>query len=110
MISVFQKPCESIRVSLLLQAQLCGSHNNWQDVFLFTFSSLLADVEQSVKDAGEEAGKLKEEGFQAIKMFVGLLSINDDLQRVAAVRKAIGPKVFLSSENKRTLLLGGSYG
>ena len=78
--------------------------------FLFTFSSLLADVEQSVKDAGEEAGKLKEEGFQAIKMFVGLLSINDDLQRVAAVRKAIGPKVFLSSENKRTLLLGGSYG
>ena len=63
--------------------------------FFFTFSSLLADVEQSVKDAGEEAGKLKEEGFQAIKMFVGLLSINDDLQRVAAVRKAIGPKVFL---------------
>ena len=70
--------------------------------FLFTFSSLLADVEQSVKDAGEEARMLKEEGFQAIKMFVGLLSINDDLQRVAAVRKAIGPKVFLSSENKRT--------
>ena len=70
--------------------------------FFFTFSSLLADVEQSVRDAGEEAGKLKEEGFQAIKMFVGLLSINDDLQRVAAVRKAIGPKVFLSSENKRT--------
>ena len=51
-----------------------------------------------MKDAGEEAGKLKEEGFQAIKMFVGLLSINDDLQRVAAVRKAIGPKVFLPSE------------
>ena len=85
----------------------CYKHNSADPTTIgkmvfFFFSSLLADVEQSVKDAGEEAGKLKEEGFQAIKMFVGLLSINDDLQRVAAVRKAIGPKVFLSSENKRT--------
>ena len=93
----------------------CYKHNSADPtkigkIFFFSFSSLLADVEESVRDAGEEAGKLKEEGFQAIKIFVGLLSINDDLQRVAAVRKAIGPKVFLPSGNKRTLLLGGSYG
>lgn len=48
---------------------------------------------------------MKEEGFQAIKMFVGLLSINDDLQRVAAVRKAIGPKVGLMVDSNHAYSL-----
>ena len=50
-----------------------------------------------MKDAAEEAASLKSEGFKAMKMFVGLLPIRQDLQRVSAVREAIGPEVFLLS-------------
>ena len=60
-------------------------------------TAFVPDVEQSVKDAAEEAASLKSEGFKAMKMFVGLLPIRQDLQRVSAVREAIGPEVFLPS-------------
>ena len=50
-----------------------------------------------MRDAAEEAASLKSEGFKAMKMFVGLLPIRQDLQRVSAVREAIGPEVFLLS-------------
>ena len=50
-----------------------------------------------MRDAAEEAASLKSEGFKAMKMFVGLLPIRQDLQRVSAVREAIGPKVCLLS-------------
>ena len=60
-------------------------------------TAFVPDVEQSVKDAAEEAASLKSEGFKAMKMFVGLLPIRQDLQRVSAVREAIGPEVCLLS-------------
>jgi len=53
------------------------------------------DVSESVKAAALEAASFKEAGFKAVKIKVGLLTVEEDLERVAAVRKALGPKVGL---------------
>ncbi|WP_020202757.1 MULTISPECIES: mandelate racemase/muconate lactonizing enzyme family protein [Cupriavidus] len=53
------------------------------------------DMNRLVEEAVEEAQGYVEQGFGAIKMKIGLGSIHKDLERVAAVRDAIGPKVQL---------------
>ncbi len=47
------------------------------------------------EEAVEEARRYVEQGFSAIKMKIGLGSIKKDLNRVAAVRDAIGPDIQL---------------
>lgn len=47
------------------------------------------------EEAVEEARGYVEQGFRAIKMKIGLGSLRKDLDRVAAVREAIGPDVRL---------------
>ncbi len=47
------------------------------------------------EEAAEEARGYVEQGFHAVKMKIGLGSIKKDLDRVAAVRDAIGPEVKL---------------
>lgn len=47
------------------------------------------------EEAVEEALRYRSQGFKAIKMKIGLGSISKDIERVAAVRDAIGPDVAL---------------
>jgi len=54
------------------------------------------DMDRLVEEAVEEARKYVEQGFQAIKMKIGLGDPKLDLRRVAAVREAIGPDVKLA--------------
>lgn len=53
------------------------------------------DMEQLNEEAVEEAARYVDAGFRAIKMKIGLGSMKKDLDRVAAVRDAIGPDVLL---------------
>ena len=54
------------------------------------------DMDRLVEEAVEEARKYVEQGFQAIKMKIGLGDPKLDLRRVAAVREAIGPGIRLA--------------
>jgi D-galactarolactone cycloisomerase len=53
------------------------------------------DMNRLNEEAVEEARGYVEQGFKAIKMKIGLGSITKDIDRVAAVRDAIGPHVQL---------------
>jgi D-galactarolactone cycloisomerase len=53
------------------------------------------DMNRLNEEAVEEARGYVEQGFKAIKMKIGLGSISKDIDRVAAVRDAIGPDVQL---------------
>lgn len=53
------------------------------------------DMDRVTEEALEEAAKFVEQGFRAIKMKIGLGSLQKDYDRVAAVREAIGPDVRL---------------
>lgn len=53
------------------------------------------DMNRLNEEAVEEACGYVEQGFKAIKMKIGLGSITKDIDRVAAVRDAIGPDVQL---------------
>ncbi|MCD6077108.1 MAG: rhamnonate dehydratase [Ramlibacter sp.] len=53
------------------------------------------DMNRLVEEAVEEAREFAEEGFQAIKMKIGLGDPKLDIRRVAAVREAIGDNVRL---------------
>jgi len=53
------------------------------------------DMKRVTEEAVEEAQKFVSEGFRAIKMKIGLGSLQKDIDRVAAVRDAIGSDVRL---------------
>src|SRR6195952_1810304 len=53
------------------------------------------DMDRLVDEAVEEAARYVTEGFKAIKMKIGLGSIERDFESVQAVREAIGPGVKL---------------
>lgn len=53
------------------------------------------DMARLNEEAVEEAKRYKDQGFKAVKMKIGLGSIKKDLDRVGAVRDAIGPEVLL---------------
>ncbi len=50
-----------------------------------------------------EAGDLVARGFRAVKMRIGLPDIGEDLERVAAVRNAIGPGIELMADANQGL-------
>ncbi len=53
------------------------------------------DMNNLIGEAVAEAEDYVREGFRAIKMKIGMGSIDKDFERVAAVRKAIGPDIRL---------------
>jgi D-galactarolactone cycloisomerase len=53
------------------------------------------DMDRLVDEAVEEAARYVAEGFKAIKMKIGLGSIERDFERVKAVRDAVGPDIKL---------------
>src|SRR3954469_16130159 len=53
------------------------------------------DMDRLVDEAVEEAARYVAEGFKAIKMKIGLGSIERDFERVKAVRDAVGPEINL---------------
>jgi D-galactarolactone cycloisomerase len=53
------------------------------------------DMQRLTEEAVEEARGYLAQGFRAIKMKVGLGSLKKDIDRVAAVREAIGPDIRL---------------
>jgi D-galactarolactone cycloisomerase len=53
------------------------------------------DMDNLVKEAVEEAKGYVKDGFRAIKMKIGMGSIDKDFERVAAVREAIGSDINL---------------
>jgi len=53
------------------------------------------DLNRALDDAVEEAHKYREQGFKAMKMKIGLGSLERDLKRIQAVREAAGSGVQL---------------
>ena len=71
-----------------------GAHRT--EVTAYATGLYFIDMDRLVEEAVEEAQKYVEQGFQAIKMKIGLGDPKLDLRRVAAVREAIGPDVKLA--------------
>ena len=53
------------------------------------------DVDESIRACGEEARSFKDAGFKAVKMKVGLLSVEDDFRRIEEARRGVGGGVKL---------------
>ena len=62
---------------------------------IFENPNYFIDMDKVIEESVEEAEKFVAEGFRAIKMKIGLGSHKKDIQRVAAVRDAIGPDIRL---------------
>lgn len=71
--------------------KLLGGHN--PEVKTYASQGLWLD--RSIGDLAQEASTLVEQGFSALKMRVGLPVENDDIERVRAVRDAVGPNIDL---------------
>ncbi|WP_407563912.1 mandelate racemase/muconate lactonizing enzyme family protein [Streptomyces sp. 184] len=71
--------------------KLLGGHRDRVE----TYASQGLWLDRSREELVEEAWGLVEEGFRAVKMRAGLPDHAEDIARVAAVRKAIGPDVKL---------------
>ncbi|RTL69383.1 MAG: mandelate racemase/muconate lactonizing enzyme family protein [Hyphomicrobiales bacterium] len=72
---------------------LGGAFRN--DVLAYATGLYFTDMDRLVPEAVEEAQGYVKAGFKAIKMKIGLGSMERDIERVAAVRKAIGPDIRL---------------
>lgn len=72
---------------------LGGAFRN--EVVAYATGLYFTDMNRLVAEAVEEAEGYAKAGFKAIKMKIGLGSIERDIERVAAVRKAIGSGVKL---------------
>ena len=53
------------------------------------------NMDRLVEDAVEEAKGYAEQGFKAVKMKIGLGSLKKDLERIEAVKEAVGEDVLL---------------
>ncbi|MGE0253441.1 MAG: mandelate racemase/muconate lactonizing enzyme family protein [Alphaproteobacteria bacterium] len=53
------------------------------------------DFKRLTEEAVEEAEKFRGEGFRAVKMKIGLGEVARDVERIAAVRAALGPDIKL---------------
>ncbi len=71
-----------------------GAHRT--EVTAYATGLYFIDMDHLVEEAVEEAREYVEQGFQAIKMKIGLGDPKLDLRRVAEVREAIGPDVKLA--------------
>lgn len=70
-----------------------GAHRT--EVSAYATGLYFIDMDRLIEEAVEEAHGYVEEGFTAIKMKIGLGSPKLDIERVAAVRKAIGDDIRL---------------
>lgn len=70
-----------------------GAHRT--EVSAYATGLYFIDMDRLIEEALEEARGYVEEGFTAIKMKIGLGSPKLDIERVAAVRKAIGDDIRL---------------
>jgi D-galactarolactone cycloisomerase len=70
-----------------------GAHRT--EVTAYATGLYFIDMDRLVEEAVEEAREFVDEGFVAIKMKIGLGSPKLDIERVAAVREAIGEDVRL---------------
>lgn len=61
------------------------------------------DMARLTEEAVEEAQAYAAQGFRAIKMKIGLGDLKKDLERVAAVRRAIGPDIRLAVDANHSL-------
>ena len=59
-----------------------------------------------MRACAQEARSFKEAGFRAVKMKVGLLTVAEDLQRIEAVREAIGPDLKLMVDANHAYSVG----
>jgi D-galactarolactone cycloisomerase len=73
------------------------------EVDAYATGMYFVDMENLVGEAVEEAEVYAKAGFRAMKMKIGLGSIPRDIERVAAVRKAIGPDVKLMVDANHSL-------
>lgn len=72
---------------------LGGAHRS--SVQAYATGLYFIDMDRLVEEAVDEARGYVEQGFTAVKMKIGLGSIKRDIERVAAVRRAIGDDVAL---------------
>ena len=70
-----------------------GAHRT--EVTAYATGLYFIEMDRLIEAAVEEAGEFVERGFTAVKMKIGLGSPKLDIQRVAAVREAIGDDVRL---------------
>jgi D-galactarolactone cycloisomerase len=70
-----------------------GAHRT--EVTAYATGLYFIDMNRLIEEAVEEAREFAEQGFQAIKMKIGLGDPKLDIRRVAAVREAIGDGVRL---------------
>lgn len=70
-----------------------GAHRT--EVTAYATGLYFIDTNRLIEEAVEEAQEFVEQGFQAVKMKIGLGDPKFDLKRVAAVRDAIGPQTRL---------------
>jgi D-galactarolactone cycloisomerase len=66
-----------------------------QEVVCYATGLYFTDMDRLVPEAVEEAEGYARAGFTAIKMKIGLGNLARDIERIAAVRKAIGPGIQL---------------
>jgi D-galactarolactone cycloisomerase len=71
-----------------------GAHR--KELVAYATGLYFTDMDRLVEEAVEEARGYAAQGFQAIKMKIGLGDPALDLRRVKAVREAIGPEVGLA--------------
>lgn len=65
------------------------------EVQAYATGMYFTDMNRLTEEAVEEAVEYVEQGFRAVKMKIGLGSIQQDFERVKAVREAIGPNIKL---------------
>jgi D-galactarolactone cycloisomerase len=70
-----------------------GAHRT--EVTSYATGLYFIDMDRLIEEAVDEARGYVDEGFAAIKMKIGLGSMKLDIDRVAAVREAVGPGIRL---------------
>lgn len=73
------------------------------EVSAYATGMYFIDMDNLVREAVEEAEGYARDGFRAMKMKIGLGSIKRDIERVAAVRTAIGPDIKLMVDANHSL-------
>ena len=73
------------------------------EVDAYATGMYFTDMNRLVDEAVEEASGYVKSGFRAIKMKIGLGSIRRDIERVRAVREAVGPDVRLMVDANHSL-------
>jgi D-galactarolactone cycloisomerase len=73
------------------------------EVDAYATGMYFTDMDRLIPEAVEEAAGYVRDGFRAIKMKIGLGSVPRDIERVRAVREAIGPGIRLMVDANHSL-------